>query len=63
MDRDGREIVDGVDLTPGAHQDWRGVDLTLVRYCLSLTPTERLAQNEDAIEFLSTLQGSRDGAS
>jgi hypothetical protein len=62
MDRDQREIVDGVDLTPGAHQDWRGVDLTLIHHCLSLTPTERLAENEQALELLAMVERSRDGA-
>jgi hypothetical protein len=62
MDRDKREIVDGVDLTPGAHQDWRGVDLTLIRHCLSLTPTERLAENEQALELLAMVERSRNGA-
>jgi hypothetical protein len=62
MDRDEHEIIDGVDLTPGAHQDWRGVDLTLIRHCLSLTPTERLAENDAAIELLATIERSRDVA-
>jgi hypothetical protein len=62
MKRVEKEIVDGIDLTPGAHQDWRGVDLTLIRHCLSLTPTERLAENDQALELLSMLERSRDGA-
>ncbi len=57
-----REIVDGVDLTPGAHLDHRGVDRTLIRHMLSLTPTQRLAENEKMIEFLATIEQSRDGA-
>jgi len=61
MNRTEPEIVDGVDLTPGAHQDWRGVDLTLIRHCLSLTPTERLAENEQALELVLELERARDG--
>lgn len=62
MDRGEPEIVDGVDLTPGAHQDWRGVDLTLIRHCLRLTPTERLAENDEALELLLELERARDGS-
>ncbi len=61
MTESRRDIVDGVDLTPGAHQDSRGVDLTLIRHSLSLTPSERLAENEAMIEFVTALERSRDG--
>ena len=61
MTQPDREIVDGVDLTPGAHQDERGVDLTLIRYCLSLTPAQRLAENEGIIDLLARAEPSRDG--
>ena len=60
MEQRKREVVDGVDLTPGAHQDERGVDLTLIRHCLSLSPTERLAENEGALELVLALERSRD---
>jgi hypothetical protein len=56
------EIVDGVDLTPGVHQDARGVDLTLIRHCLALTPAERLAENEGVIELIRLGEQSRNGA-
>ena len=57
-----RTIVDGVDLTPGAHQTATGVDRTLIRECLKLTPAERLARNEEMIEFAQVVERSRDGA-
>ncbi len=57
-----RLIVDGVDLTPGAHQDHRGVDLTLIRESLKLSPAERLDRNEEMIEFVALAQRSSDGA-
>ena len=56
------EVVDGVNLTPGAHQDERGVDRTLIRHCLELTPTERLEENEGMIALMTSVEASRDGA-
>jgi hypothetical protein len=48
-DRELRERDDEVALSPGAHQDQRGVDRSLIRYCLRLTPTQRMAENESAL--------------
>jgi hypothetical protein len=46
---EGREQGDEVALRPGAYQDARGVDRSLIRYCLSLTPTQRMAENDSAL--------------
>ncbi len=43
-------------------QDWRGVDLTLIRHCLDLTPTERIAENEAALSLFAAVEDLSDGA-
>jgi hypothetical protein len=46
---ENREQGDEVGLRPGAYQDARGVDRSLIRYCLRLTPTQRMAENDGAL--------------
>jgi len=47
------QVVGEVDPMPDSPQDWRGVDLTLIRHCLDLTPTERIAENEAALSLFA----------
>ena len=42
--------------TDGAHFDENGVDLTLVRYTLSLTPTERLKAVENFMNVMASVR-------
>jgi len=42
--------------------DENGVDRSLVRWFLSLTPLERLAALDDAIRFTELVEASRDPA-
>jgi hypothetical protein len=49
----------GERLDDGAYSD-DGVDLTLIRWMLSLTPAERLDALESNIRSLETLRGAAD---
>lgn len=51
-----------VDPMADSPQDWRGVDLTLIRHCLDLTPTERIAENESALSLFTAFEDLGDGA-
>ena len=53
---EGHERDDEVALDPGTHQDARGVDRSLIRHCLSLTPTQRIAENEDALALIRSVR-------
>ncbi len=57
-----RDLVGEVDPVPDPPQDWRGVDLTLIRHCLDLTPTERIAENEAALSLFAAVEDLSDGA-
>jgi len=54
------ELEPPTDVTPNADElprvDENGVDLTLVRYTLGLTPTERLKSLESFMNVMSTVR-------
>lgn len=59
------EFDDGtvIDANLAIGQDDAGVDLTLVRGNLDLTPLERLSQNQDWIEGVAVLRRAFDARS
>jgi hypothetical protein len=50
---------DEVGLLPGQYQDARGVDRSLIRYCLRLTPTQRMAENDSALALQASVRQPR----
>lgn len=62
----GADATPGVDSPPGERKpavDENGVDLTLVRYTLSLTPTQRLLAVEGFMNALATVRPRNRGDS
>ncbi|GEM_PF-5688569 len=58
----GHELPGEVDPVPDSPQDWRGVDLTRIRLCLDLTPTERIAENEAVLSLFAAVEDPAAGA-
>jgi hypothetical protein len=48
--------------SPADVYDEDGVDRSLIRWMLSLTPTERLDKAQEAIDLVASVGPSRDGA-
>ena len=51
---------------PDAGPAWRaaaaaGIDMSLIEHALTLSPEQRLAEHQQVIDFLSTLQGAGSG--
>lgn len=55
-------IVDGVviDTRPGAAQDERGVDMTLVERTLAMTPDERVRRLDAVLNSVQAMRGALD---
>ena len=59
----GASQMEDPDLSPtDAAYDDQGVDRSLIRYCLGLTPTERMAENEAALALAASAREPVDAA-
>lgn len=55
-------VVDGVviDTRPGAAQDERGVDMTLIERTLAMTPDERVRRLDAVLNSVQAMRGALD---